>query len=52
MRSGKLVVLSDSEKKFLHLILCGLKDIEDGNVHDIETLWDKLDEETKIVEGA
>ena len=52
MHSGKLVILSDSVKKFLHLLSCGLKDVEDGKVHDIETLWDKLDEEIKIVEGV
>ena len=52
IRSGKLLILSDSVKNFLRLLSCGLKDVEDGNIHDIVTLWDKLDEEIKIVEGV
>jgi len=42
--SETLILSSDSVKIFLHSLSCGLKTVEDGNVHDIETLWDKLDE--------
>lgn len=48
----KFVLSLDSAKKFLYLLSCGLEDIEDGNIHNIETLWDKLDEEIKTVEGV
>ena len=43
--SDKLVLSSDSVKNFLHTLSCGLKDVEDGNIYDIETLWTELDEE-------
>ncbi|MBL1244297.1 MAG: type II toxin-antitoxin system Phd/YefM family antitoxin [Sulfurimonas sp.] len=31
-------------RELLHSIKNGLQDIEDGNIHQIDTLWDSLDD--------